>query len=76
MMISFGHHNHLGKKGLEDNCAALALQGLCAFKDISQRVEADKIDSEETCPMCHPVTGCLGTNSTGEIAGRGGRCER
>ena len=60
----FNNHsnNHVGQ-GLEDNCAALGLQGMCAYKYVMASLPR-RAASQETCPMCNPATGCLGTESS------------
>ena len=72
----FNNHsnNHVGQ-GLEDNCAALGLQGMCAYKYVMASLPR-RAASQETCPMCNPATGCLGTESFGETPGQNGRCMR
>ena len=72
----FNNHsnNHVGQ-GLEDNCAALGLQGMCAYKYVMASLPR-RAASQETCPMCNPATGCLGTESSGETPGQNGRCMR
>ena len=72
----FNNHsnNHVGQ-GLEDNCAALGLQGMCAYRYVLASLPR-RAASQETCPMCNPATGCLGTKSFGETPGQNGRCMR
>jgi hypothetical protein len=70
------HTNSHVNRGLDDNSLALCLQGMYMQKHIRSIVIGEKKASIETCRMCCPTFGCLGSNSSGETPGEGGRCLR
>lgn len=71
------HSNHHLGQGLDDNSLALTLQGLYLYRKLSVEVLDDEpASSAVTCSACDPITGCLGTNSSGDSPGENGRCGR
>ena len=65
-------------QGLEDNSMALTMQGMYLYREMKAVIAPDPAVPPATviCSMCHPKTGCLGTDAVGDIAGKGGRCMR